>query len=372
MSYRDLMEEEDLRDLVHALHESPFLQFVVNSIPGPVAYLDDGYRYRFVNRAYDVLLPLIGVTEGREVMLGRTIDEFYGTARAEIIRPNIERALGGELQTLEVSFGGRQSLNSYIPHVVDGKVVGVLLISHDISELQASRDALIASERMASLGRLVAGLMHELNTPLSPVKSALELVERELTRVQSNGAADPERLAKLLPLVGAAREGADRMVDITRNLKRFAHVDETEARPTDVVEGLLSTLALMRPELEQVTVVEALEARPSVLCHGAEINQVFEALLSNAGSAMADGGTLTLRSRIEKGRLFVDVQDTGPGIEASRIASIFEPAFRNTGRRTKAGLGLFVSRTLALRQGGRLDVKSTVGVGSTFTLELPL
>lgn len=352
--------------------ENDDVRFLADAIPGPLSYLDASLRYRFVNANYETLLSKHGRTD-RTGIIGKTLDEAWGEELAAIIRPNLQRALTGETLTVEVGFDTSRSLNSYIPHVVDGEVRGVLLVAQDITKLAASRAALIQAERMASIGRLIAGLLHELNTPVGVVRSTMAALNGGLQKLHAADEARRQKItAQLIALAEGGLEAGERISTLTERLERFARLDGATTDAVDLRPEIDDVIGLLEDQLgTRIRVVRDYAAIPPVPCRPAEINQVLMALVSNAISAIEGEGTLTITTTADEDGVEVAVEDTGVGIAAERLSTIFEPAFAEAGRRVRSGVGLFLSKSIAEQHGGSLQVQSTLGRGSRFLLRLP-
>lgn len=352
------------------------VRFLADAIPGPVSYLDREYRYQFVNSHYAELLAKVNALLPADQVIGRTPAEIYPPEMARSIEARLARAISGEKFTVEASFRAGRTLNSFFPHVVNGEVVGTVLIAQDISDIHATRLALVQAERMASLGRIVAGMLHELNTPAAVLKSTLATLSTGLEKLGKEGGTEESRartLERMKGLVTVADEATDRIASMSARLRTFARLDEAEVQDANLEEGMDSALAMLGDALaERITVHRGYAGVPKVHCRPAEINQVFLALLTNAIDAIQGAGEITVRSGVEGDRVLVSVSDTGVGIEPERLETLFEPVFSTGASRVKAGLGLFVSRSIAEQHRGELFVESVLGEGSTFTLAVPV
>lgn len=240
---------------------------------------------------------------------------------------------------------------------------------------------LVNQARLATLGMLVAGLAHEINTPLGALNSNHDLLRRALGRLQvilADEVVDPDELEEVRRIVRAFDGilqvndmAVERMMSLVMSLRTFGRLDSAEIDRTDLHEGIDSTLAIIAHELKDVTVVLERGALPLIECLPHQINQVFMNLLLNARQAMPDGGTISIRTRTEGDVVAVSIADTGTGMDSQTIARIFEPGFTTKGARIGMGLGLIICRRIVDSHGGTLDVQSAPGVGSTFTVRLP-
>ena len=248
-----------------------------------------------------------------------------------------------------------------------------------LGELRMTQARLLQQAKMASLGQLVAGVAHEINTPLGAVVSNNDLFLRAFGRLREalagSALSDDERVRRDLQAVEqlsrVTREGCARITGIVRTLRTFAREGGEEARPVDLHEGLDSTLVLVAHLAKANTViVREYGVLPSVECHLNQINQVFMNLLVNACQAIDDAGTITLRTSSDGGWASVAIADTGRGIPREHLARIFDPGF--TTKSAGVGLGLMIGFQIVEAHGGEIAVESEVGRGTTFTVKLPL
>lgn len=240
----------------------------------------------------------------------------------------------------------------------------------------------ITQARLATLGMLVAGIAHELNTPLGALNSNHHVIERALLKlgeILEDEVVTPDELDEVRRVVRATESvlrtngiAVERMVNLVRNLRNFGRPTTSEPRPVDLHEGIEGTLALLGHELKEIEVVRDFGELPLVVCHPNRINQVFMNLVHNAAQAMHDGGVLTIRTRAEGDHARVSVADTGRGIPRDVIEEIFEPGFTTKGERIGMGLGLAITLQIVHQHGGEISVESEPGHGTTFDVDLPL
>jgi signal transduction histidine kinase len=162
--------------------------------------------------------------------------------------------------------------------------------------------------------------------------------------------------------------------NIVSNLRDFARLDEAELKDADLNAAFESAVEVLGHEIrhKQIRLERDLRPLPPVLCHPGKINQVFLNLIVNAVQACEPGGTVTLRSRAEDGRVVAEVEDNGCGIAPEHRPRLFEPFFTTRPIGQGTGLGLAVSFGIVRDHGGAIEVESTVGRGSTFRVRLPL
>lgn len=250
------------------------------------------------------------------------------------------------------------------------------------AEIAAMRAGLVASTRLASLGNLVAGLVHEINTPMGALSSNHDVIKRALQRLQvilADQQVDETELNEVRRIVRALDEvdganglAVERVNGLVKNLRNFGRPDRAEIAWANLHEGIDSTLAILRHELGGVEVVRDYGAVPAVLCRPQQINQVFMNLLVNACHAMGGSGRLTIATAQQGEHVRVSIADTGCGIPPENQARIFEPGFTTKGARVGMGMGLLIARQIVEQHEGTITLTSAVNAGSSFTLNLPI
>ena len=252
-------------------------------------------------------------------------------------------------------------------------------------ELREAQAQLVQSEKMASLGNLAAGVAHEINTPIGAIRSNADVQRRAIKIVRESGNHDEEAqdsgehprvhlaLEVLEDTNRVTQEATDRVTTIVDSLRNFARLDEAEYQAIDLHEGIDSSLTLIRHLLtERVKVVKHYGSLPEVQCFASQLNQVFMNLLTNAVQAIEDEGTITISTEYAAQYAVVRISDTGCGIEADKLAHIFDPGFTLKGVGVGVGLGLSIVYRIVQDHLGTIEVESEPGVGTTFTLKLPL
>jgi signal transduction histidine kinase len=236
-------------------------------------------------------------------------------------------------------------------------------------------EAIAQSERLATLGRLVAGITHEINNPLGAMVSGVDTLDRAVRRLaRQHGDSDATVMAA--SAAQSALEAGARIASVVRNLKRFARIDEVEGGVTRIGESVADTLALLRRKLEDITVEARVDDSLIVAGPASEWNEVLLNLLLNARDAIHEQG-------LRQGRIMLDaeardrsavitVADNGRGIPAADLPRIFEPGFTTKGVRVGTGLGLPTCYRVVESRGGTIDVQSEEGHGSRFVITVPL
>jgi signal transduction histidine kinase len=271
-------------------------------------------------------------------------------------------------------------------------------------DLAATQLQLLQSEKMASIGLLAAGVAHEINNPIGFVKSNLGSLADYVTKLlevtqaysqleqqvcQSGGAAHDQALAKVrlckqetdfdflladLPnLIAESREGVERVGKIVLDLKNFSRVGDSAFDWHDLHAGLESTINVVWNELKyKADVVREYGNLPQVYCVASQINQVLMNLLVNAAQSISQRGVITVRTKVQADQVWVEVQDTGCGIEHDQQERIFEPFYTTKPIGQGTGLGLSIAMGIVKQHHGTLVLRSLPGQGSTFRMTLPV
>jgi len=257
---------------------------------------------------------------------------------------------------------------------------------------------LIQQDKMASIGQLAAGVAHEINNPMGFITSNIGTLKKYLDRLvefisvqdqalaaagngdlvdQIVGARKKLKVDRILDdgkqLIAESQDGADRVRRIVQDLKTFSRLDQPESSPVDLNECLETTINIAWNEIKYIaTINREYGTIPPVSCFPQQINQVFLNILVNASQALEGQGVITIRTWSEGGDVFVTISDTGKGIAPEIINRVFEPFFTTKDVGKGTGLGLSISYDIIRKHNGDIRVESEQGVGTTFSIRLPL
>ena len=264
------------------------------------------------------------------------------------------------------------------------------------AQLAQAQRHLLQSDKLAAIGQLAAGVAHEINNPIGFVSSNMGSLERyvkdilEVLDFYAGLAGEDEKAlaavqelkqqknfdylrGDIQQLIAESQDGLQRVRKIVQDLKTFARVDEANWQWADLRAGLETTLNMVWNELKyHCTVHKDYGDLPEVWCLPSQLNQVFMNLLVNAGQAIAGKGEITIRTGQRGEEVFVAVSDSGSGISPENQGKLFEPFFTTKPVGKGTGLGLSLAFSIVQRHGGRIEVDSEVGKGSTFTVWLPV
>jgi two-component system NtrC family sensor kinase len=257
-------------------------------------------------------------------------------------------------------------------------------LERTLIELKNSQTERIQAEKMAALGRLVAGVAHEVNSPLGALSSAIDTFGRAYVRIAEllasdgpAGSAVAEKAASLKSTLEqtlqVAQSACQRMDSLVRTMRRFANLDHAPLRRADIRDCIESTLALLNHELRgEIRVVKDFGSVAGIECYPLELNQLFTCLLMNSIEAISGAGDIRIRTWETEDRLMVRVADSGRGIASEHIGKVFDPGFTTKGVGVGTGLGLPTCQKIVEKHLGTIEIESQPGVGTVVTVGLPL
>ncbi|MEJ0085490.1 MAG: ATP-binding protein [Pseudomonadota bacterium] len=386
-------------DLATALsHERTLLRTMIDLIPAFIYAKDVHSRFIAINAH---LARHMGTTSAEA--LGKTDFDFWppelaekffndeqaliksGTAILELEEPGLDKATGEE----------RIVVTSKVPlRDENGMVIGIIGLGFDITERKRAEQRMASGERLESIGRLAAGVAHEINTPIQYLNDSVFFIREAMQdlmvhnhKLQSALPAPPEPdeniedlKQELPPALDRVADGLGRIAEIVRSMKEFSHVDQREMSQVDLNRAVNSTLVIARSEYKYVAELETeFGDLPLITCHGGQINQVILNLVVNASHAIGDSvkgtnnkGVITVRTYADDTHAVISISDTGGGIPEAIQKRIFEPFFttKEVGRGT--GQGLSIARGVMKAHEGSLRFETVPGKGTTFYIRLPL
>jgi len=275
----------------------------------------------------------------------------------------------------------------------------VVVLLDDVTEKVKMERELLVNEKMATIGQLSAGIAHEINNPVGYVSSNVNALQKyfnkltEFIALQSdvitahdqggtaiNINAEKKRLKinfvieDMEDLFQESLDGCERIRSIISDLKSFARTDEDKLELTDINNLLNKTINVVWNQIKYTAKVEKIfnENLPKVNCYPHKLSQVFMNLIVNASHAIKDQGEITITTWLEKNSLMISIKDSGCGIPKENLTDIFEAFYTTKEEGKGTGLGLSISKDIINKHNGDIEVSSTVGEGTTFTVSLPI
>ncbi len=239
-------------------------------------------------------------------------------------------------------------------------------LKNTLKELKETQIQLINSEKMASLGQLIAGVAHEINTPVASIKSNNAICAKLLDSI------DDEEIKEMMKDINEVdKEAVSRISNIVTSLKKYVRLDEAELQETDINKELDLTLELIRHETKnRIDIIKNYGNIPMIKCYPNLLNQAFTNILINACQAIEDKGTITITTEYVNDKLQVKIKDTGKGIPQNQLSKIFTAGFTTKGIGVGTGLGLAICSKIIEKHNGEIIVNSEIGRGTEFVITI--
>lgn len=353
-----------------------FTEAVLDALPVSLYVVDRDFRIVTWNRHREIGIQGIP----RDSAVGRNVFQVLARYPEGRVRHEFERAFRTgqieriEQQTVDDKGATKHWMVSKVPmkDTETGIVTHVITVGEDITARVEAIHAVGRAEKLAAVGRLAAGVVHEINNPLATIAACAESLEHRLDEGAFEGSEAIEDLQEYLGLI---KSEAFRCKSITTGLLDFSRVRTGNRHPLDVAEIIKSSVNLISHQKRGDNIkidIDIAEELPLLNADGGQIQQAVIALAANAIDAMPNGGTLTFRIASTPHRVAIEITDTGVGIPTDDMSKIFEPFFTTKEVGKGTGLGLAVCYGIITDHGGRLSVRSSVGKGTTFTILLPV
>ncbi len=370
--------ESTINDSINRAKEEhrKFTEAVLDALPVSIYVIDRDYRIVSWNRHREI------GNQGmpRATVIGRNVFQVFAKYPQGKLKQEFERAFETgrieriEQQTVADNGSTQHWMVSKIPmrDTATGEVTHVITVGEDVTMRVEAIHAAGRAEKLAAVGRLAAGVVHEINNPLATISACAESLE---SRVHDGEFGVSPEIEDLREYLGLIRSEAFRCKAITNGLLDFSRVRSGNRLPIDVADLLRSSANLVSHQKRGNNIdfkFEVADDLPPVNADGGQIQQAIIALATNAIDAMPNGGTLTFRAiASNEQRVTIEIQDTGVGIPSENMSKVFEPFFTTKEVGKGTGLGLAVCYGIITEHGGRLSVRSNLGVGTTFTIFLP-
>ena len=354
--------EEMVKERTREVKESEAkLKDLFKTIPDSIAIVDINANLLEFN---ETTLELFGYS--REVLIGRNIFDFIAEEDREKAARGIEQVLEKgfiRIQFLVLAKNGRKipvELNASILKDLKENLMGFVAVLRDVTERKRMEEQLLRSERLAAIGQLATMVGHDLRNPLSAIQNACYYLKMKL------GASKDEKIKKMFGIIDNEINYAN---NIIKDLLDFSKVKKPELKKVDLISSIQDAITHLKFP-ENITLTTKFSEAPAIEADLDQLRRIFQNIALNGIQAMPNGGELTVSTRKNGDFTEVAFTDTGVGIPEENIGKLFAPLF--TTKAQGVGLGLSICKNLVEAHNGRVEVKSKVGEGSTFTVKLPI
>ncbi len=367
----DELDAANLTILVQRLaRERKLLETIFDTVREGILVIDQNGVIEYANRAAGKLIGFEFKESGRTILwklvpdLARTLDLSAEGAFEEVT---------GVSRELHLTYPEDRYTRLYLVPFLENnlrpsrKNMRYAVILSDITEEKISTQDRIENEKVSSIIMLAAGVAHELGNPLNSLTIHLQLIKRELQKMNEN-----ERLAKIEKSLEVCSGEVERLDGIIANFLEAVRPHPPDLQDLDLFPILEEVLEILGQELKNHRILVEIEAGsplPVITADRNQIKQVYFNILKNACEAMDSGGTIKVRTRADDEFVFVQIGDSGRGIEQNEFPRVFEPYF--TTKEKGHGLGMMIVQRIMREHGGQLGIDSQVGVGTVITLQFP-
>jgi PAS domain S-box-containing protein len=345
-------------------------EHIIQSMPSGILVADAQGEVTTVNPAAQSLWRL-----NSEQMIGRLIKDLPIAPALQDLLSRWDNVLRDEehmvFEALEfnVPKRGQVLVDLFVSPLLgtDGKTQGVLLVGEDVTDRVRTKQALLQSERLATIGRMSAQVAHEIRNPLSSIGLNTELMQEVIQEVA------PECSSEANAIIRSISGEVERLTEVTDEYLKFARLPKPNLQTEDLNTIIKNLLQFMSGELESTQVVLEADLDPhagTLLADESQLRQAFLNLIKNSAESMPQGGVLSVSTKRSDKKICVHISDTGCGIEESSIDRIFDPFFST--RKGGTGLGLPLTQQIITDHGGQITCRSKPSQGTSFDVELPL